>query len=266
MASILPIRSAMRFASLGSGSRGNAWVVEAGTTRILVDCGFGPRNMSQRLARLGLLPAEIDAVFVSHEHSDHVGGVAACASRYGYSVFMTHGTCLAAGFSGDAKFCIELFDSHAPLTVGDIEVRPFPVPHDAREPVQFVFSDGVRRLGVLTDAGHVTAHMTAMLSGCDALVLECNHDADMLAHGNYPRMLKQRIAGRFGHLDNKAAAALLGGIDTTRLRHLVCAHLSEQNNTPALAREAVAAALGCAPEWIAIADQEAGCDWRLLAD
>ena len=143
--------------------------------------------------------------------------------------------------------------------------QPFPVPHDAREPAQFVFFDGVRRLGVLTDLGCSTPHVEASLSGVDGLVLECNHDLDMLMNSAYPASLKQRVAGRFGHLDNEAAAGLLARIDQTRLQHVLAAHLSRQNNQPALARTALAAAMDCAEDWIGIADQSAGFDWRELA-
>lgn len=255
----------MRFASLGSGSRGNALLVEAAGTRLLVDCGFGPRELTRRLARLGLAPADIDAVVITHEHGDHIGGVARCAARFGFGVHMTAGTFGAAGRRlGDAAG-IHLFDGHTAFGVGGIEIRPFPVPHDAREPVQFVFAASGRSLGLLTDAGHVTPHIVAMLGRCDALVLECNHDADMLAGGSYPWPLKQRIAGRFGHLDNRSAAALLRQVDAGRLQHVVCAHLSEQNNTPQLARAALAAALGCQPAWLGVADQETGCDWCAVA-
>lgn len=252
----------MRFASLGSGSRGNALVVEAGRTRILLDCGFGPRNLEARLARVGLLPEDIDAIVVTHEHADHVGGVAACARRYGLDVFLTHGTLGAAPM---ADVGVTVIDSHASFAVGDLELDPFPVPHDAREPAQFVFSDGACRLGVLTDAGCVTPHMVEMLSGCQALVLECNHDAAMLAGGRYPPHLKRRIAGRFGHLDNAAAADLLAQVDRSMLRHVVAAHLSQENNTPALATAALAAVLGCTPDWVGVAGQEEGCDWRDVA-
>ena len=139
------------------------------------------------------------------------------------------------------------------------------VPHDAREPVQFVFGDGARRLGVLTDAGCATPHIEAMLSGCDALVLECNHDAEMLRNSAYPPRLKQRIAGRFGHLDNAASAKLLASLDCGRLQHIVAAHLSQQNNKPELARHALAQALNCELEWIGIADQESGFAWREIS-
>lgn len=248
----------MRFASLGSGSRGNALVVESGGTRILLDCGFGPRNLALRLARLALAPGDIDAIVVTHEHADHLGGVAACGRRHDIDVYLTHGTFGAANLEGVTSHVI---DSHTRFALGDLEVQPYPVPHDAREPVQFVFSDGDHRLGVLTDAGCVTPHMIEMLSGCHALVLECNHDMDMLAGGRYPSHLKRRIAGRFGHLDNRAAADLLGRIDRSRLGHVFAAHLSQENNSPELARAALAPVLGCEPGWIGVADQECGFGW-----
>lgn len=252
----------IRFASLGSGSKGNALLVEAGPTRVLVDCGFGPREAARRLERLGVAPQSIAAVLVTHEHADHVGGVAACAARFGWTLHASHGTATAARQLADCP--VRRFDSHAAFAIGDLAIHPYPVPHDAREPTQFVFSDGARSLGVLTDAGCVTPHILAMLTGCAALVLECNHDADMLARGRYPPPLKRRIAGDYGHLDNRAAAGLLRGIGGAGLAHVVAAHLSEENNTPELARAALADALGCTPDWIGVADQAGGCGWREL--
>jgi phosphoribosyl 1,2-cyclic phosphodiesterase len=154
------------------------------------------------------------------------------------------------------------FDTQDVFAIGMLEVRPFPVPHDAREPVQFVVGDGVHRLGILTDIGVTTRYVEASLSGCDALVLECNHDVDMLAGGDYPWPLKQRISSRLGHLHNEASAALLAALDTSKLRHVIAAHLSQQNNTPAKARAALAQALNCTPDWIGIADQATGFAWR----
>lgn len=252
----------MRFASLGSGSKGNALVVESGRTRILIDCGFGPRELALRLARLGLAPEDLDAILVTHEHGDHVGGVARVARRHSLAVHMSHGTCVAADLAGQAT--VRLFDCHTVFAVGDLQIQPFPVPHDAREPTQFVVSDGRWRLGVLTDAGCVTPHMVEMLDDCDGLVLECNHDADMLRNGSYPWPLKQRVGGRLGHLDNMAAASLLGRIGRRRLQHVVAAHLSEQNNTPDLARAALAGVLGCGGQDVAVASQQQGFDWRQL--
>lgn len=253
----------IRFASLGSGSKGNALLVEAGRTRVLVDCGFGAREMASRLLRLGVEPDSIDAILITHEHADHVGGAAPCAGRFGWAIQASHGTAAAARQL--ANVAVRRFDSHAVFSIGDLEIHPYPVPHDAREPTQFVFSDGAQRLGVLTDVGAITPHIVKMLAECAALVLECNHDADLLAQGRYPPQLKRRIAGAFGHLENQAAADLLRVIGGARLQHVVAAHLSEENNSPALARAALAAALGCAPDWIGVADQAAGCAWRELA-
>lgn len=251
----------MRFASLGSGSRGNCLLVESGNTRVLVDAGFGPRETVRRLNRLGIEASDVNAVLITHEHSDHIGGAYACGSRFDWTVMMTAGTCVASGHSSpEGK--VRLFDSHQIFDFGDITIQPYPVPHDAREPVQFVIGDGAVRLGVLTDAGHVTRHMVAMLSGCDAIVLECNHDSALLANGAYPQALKRRIAGALGHLDNSAAGSLIAQIDRTKLRHVIAAHLSEQNNTPELARDALCRSLNCAPEWIGVASQDVGFDWR----
>ncbi len=255
----------MRFASLGSGSRGNGLAVEVGHTRVLLDCGFGVNEAAARLARLELVPGDLDAIVVTHEHSDHVGGVARFASRHGLPVFLTYGTLTALEGGRSEISEIVVIDSHTPFVIGDIEVRPYLVPHDAREPVQFVFGEGSVRLGVLTDAGSSTPHIEAMLSGLDALVLECNHDLDMLADGSYPPSLKERIASRLGHLDNGAAAQLLASLDCARLQHVIAAHLSQQNNLPELARTALAHALRCAPEWIGVATQDEGFGWREIA-
>jgi phosphoribosyl 1,2-cyclic phosphodiesterase len=254
----------MRFASLGSGSGGNALLVEAGNTLILLDCGFGLAEVTARLARIGLGPGDIDAIIVTHEHEDHAGGVARLARRHELPVYLTYGSMAALGRDRAALPETVVIDGHAPFAIGDIEVRPFPVPHDAREPVQFVLGDGAARLGVLTDIGAPTPHVAQMLSGLEALVLECNHDRAMLEAGPYPAMLKDRIGGPFGHLENAAAARLLGELDCSRLQHVIAAHLSQQNNSPELARAALAGALGCEAGWIGVATQEEGFAWRQI--
>lgn len=256
----------MRFASLASGSRGNCLVAEAGGTRLLLDCGLSTRETARRLGRLGLEPADLSAILVTHEHEDHVGGAFAFAAAHALTVYLTRGTLQAAAGAGKVVDGVrtELVDGRAGFAVGGIEARPFTVPHDAREPVQYVLCDGARSLGVLTDIGAPTPHVLEMLSGCDALVLECNHDRAMLHGGGYPRWLKERIGGALGHLDNEQAAELLGAIDRSRLQHVIGAHLSQQNNRPELARAALARALGCSEDWVGLATQDEGFGWREL--
>ena len=254
----------MRFCCLGSGSEGNGLVVESGATRILIDCGFTVAETVLRLARHGIEPETLAAVVVTHEHGDHIGGVPRFAARFGLPVWLTYGTLAAANGRFRDLPGVHAFDGHDPFAIGDIAVTPIPVPHDAREPVQYVFGDGARRLGLLTDLGISTPHVVECLSGCDALVLECNHDPDLLACSDYPATLKQRISGRHGHLANSAAADLLRAIDSSRLQHLFAAHLSQQNNRPEFARAALAGALGCTPDWIGIAEQSSGFGWRAI--
>ena len=254
----------MRFASLGSGSEGNGLLVEVGDTRILMDCGFGLRDTITRLARLGVSPEQLSGVVVTHEHGDHISGVAKLARRFDIAVWLTHGTlrAQAKAFAHIPK--LNEIDAHTPFAIDAIQVQPYPVPHDAAEPVQYVFSDGARRLGVLTDAGCSTPHIEATLSACDALVLECNHDSELLANGEYPYSLKQRVGGRYGHLNNRQSAEILANLDASRLQHLIAAHLSHKNNTPELAVSALSAVLGCEAEWIGVATQHDGFDWRQI--
>jgi phosphoribosyl 1,2-cyclic phosphodiesterase len=256
----------LRFASLGSGSQGNALVAEAGRTRLMLDCGFTVQETEARLARAGLAPSDLSGIIVTHEHGDHADGVFPFARRHAIPVWITYGTLAALREAGAAvdNCPIRLVDAATAFPVGDLLVQPYTVPHDAREPVQYIVSDGSRRLGVLTDAGCATPHIEANLSGCDALVLECNYDPDMLEAGPYPPSLKARIASRLGHLDNATSAAILAALDRSRLRHVVAAHLSQTNNTPALARAALARALACDPESISVATQEEGFSWRDL--
>ena len=246
----------MRFASLGSGSEGNALVVQSGQTCILMDCGFTLVEASARLARLGLSAEWLSGIVVTHEHGDHIAGVARMARKYSIPVWMTHGTRQARCDTLAGLPKLTEISPHHPFAIGELQVQPYAVPHDAAEPVQCVFSDGAKRLGVLTDTGCSTPHIEAMLSGCDALVLECNHDPEMLANGDYPSSLKQRVGGRFGHLNNRDAAALLARLDNRRLQHIVAAHLSCRNNTRELAVAALSAVLDCDTGWIAVATQQ----------
>jgi phosphoribosyl 1,2-cyclic phosphodiesterase len=239
-------------------------VVQCRRTTVLIDCGFSLREIVRRLARAGLEPADLAAIVLTHEHADHASGAGALARRFRIPLWLTAGTRDVLGFGEESLPGLGHFADPGPFAIGDIELRPYTVPHDAREPCQLVFSNGARRLGLLTDAGHVTAHMTSRLRDCDALILECNHDPDMLADSDYPDTLKARIRGPHGHLDNESAAGLLAALDTGRLQHIVAAHLSEKNNTPWLARAALAGALGGAGERVVVASQEGGLAWREL--
>jgi len=256
----------MRFASLGSGSAGNALVVEVKQTRLMLDCGFSVKETSSRLSRLNLSPADISGIVITHEHDDHAGGAFKFAAKHNIPVWLTYGTLKMATryFPGEHDLRLNIIDSHTAFSIDEIEVRPYPVPHDAREPVQYVFSNGSHTLGVLTDVGRITPHIEEQLSGCHALVLECNHDANMLQNGPYSWSLKKRVGGDLGHLENAESANLLARLDNSKLQHLLAAHLSAKNNTPLLAQSALANVLGCAVDWIGVADQSKGFDWRAI--
>lgn len=225
----------------------------------MVDCGFSCTEVERRLARLERTPADVDAILVTHEHTDHIGGVARLARKHGIPVWATCGT-LAAGEDGGFDRA-NRFSCHRPFAIGALQVRPFPVPHDAREPCQFVFDDGVARLGILTDIGSLTPHVVRSLDGVDALMLEFNHDIEMLAVGPYPPRLKQRVGGDFGHLNNAQAAELLRRLDRSRLRRLVAAHLSEKNNHPERVRRVLEETLAGDACDCLIACQDEGFDW-----
>ena len=256
----------MRFASLASGSSGNCLVAEAAGTVVLLDCGLALTETERRLARLGLEPSRVRAILVTHEHGDHADGAFEFAAAHRVAVYLTHGTMAALKAEGKVLdgVSLVLVNGRQAFFVDGIQLLPFTVPHDAREPVQYVVSDGATKLGVITDVGVSTPHVERMLSGLDALVLECNYDYDMLWNGGYPRWLKERIAGPFGHLDNCESERLLRAIDRSRLKHVIGAHLSQQNNRPALARAALARGLGCEESWVSLASQDDGFGWRSI--
>lgn len=256
----------MRFASLGSGSAGNALLVEVNRTTVMLDCGFSIKETAARLARLNVEPEGISGIVVTHEHDDHAGGVFKFAAKYQIPVWLTYGThkMVSRYMPNQHHLQLNIIDSHCAFAVDDVEVHPYPVPHDAREPIQCLFSDGNLKLGVLTDVGRSTPHIEEKLSDCHALVLECNHDANMLKTGPYSWPLKQRVGGELGHLENSDAALLLSKLNHQQLQHVVAAHLSAKNNTPQLARSALAKVLGCEDDFIGIADQTLGFDWRTI--
>ena len=238
-------------------------MIESGDTCVLVDCGFSTREMEKRLPRLDKSPQDIDAILVTHEHGDHVRGVARLSRKYQVPVWMTSGTYSHCKQREEYPH-LSLFSSHLGFSINELEVSPFPVPHDAREPVQFVFSNGLQRLGILTDTGSITPHIKTMLDGLDALLLEGNHDMDMLMGGSYSLSLKKRVSGRTGHLSNDQAAELLQSIDCSKLQYIVAAHLSEKNNHPDIVIETFASAMNCSRQRIELADQEEGFYWKDL--
>lgn len=257
----------LRFTSLGSGSSGNATLVEAQPrggvrpTRLLVDCGLAPRQLALRLAMRGLLPADIDAVFVTHEHSDHVGGVLALQSRHGIPVWASAGTWARATAKLHKAPACQLARDGEAIAIGCLSLQPFSVPHDAAEPLQLTCTDGRRRIGILTDIGEPTDAVALALQGCDAMLLETNHDRELLAAGAYPVWLKRRIGGRLGHLANEQSATLLDACRHAGLRHVLAAHLSQQNNRPELALAALRGALCASNTALSVADPHSGSAW-----
>ena len=255
--SFSPNRAAA-FASLGSGSRGNGTVVSLGGVYVLVDCGFTLKQTRERLARLGLAPEQISAVLVTHEHADHVQGVAPLAREYGLPIHASHGT--RRGVADWDDLDVRPFNGHQQFDVCGVHVTPVPVPHDAREPTQFVLEGGGVRVGVLTDLGHVTRHVEDAYRHCDALLVEANHDREMLWGGDYPVHLKYRIASPLGHLANEQTVALLEEIGSVSMRHVIVGHISQQNNCAARIERAFAGLAARLPN-LAFATQGEGFGW-----
>ena len=252
------------FASLGSVSKGNATLIEAGQndndTRILLDCGFSTKELESRLVKLDRSASTITAIVITHEHSDHVSGAGRLSRKYNIPVWLTVGTFHACRDNDFYKTCY--INSHVDFDIDDIRLQPFPVPHDAREPCQFVFTDGASRLGILTDLGYYTPHIINHLDKLDSLLLECNYDEEMLLGGAYPQSLKKRVQGNKGHLDNKHSAELLKKLDVTQLKNIVGMHVSEKNNTEEYALNALCEGLGCEQNAVSLASQADGFSWR----
>ena len=253
----------LRFRSLASGSSGNATLIEGSDglhrTRVLVDCGLGLRQLMARLAVEGIDPADLDGIFITHEHGDHIGCAPMLVARYGVPLWTSAGTAQYAAFAG-LESARNLVRDGQVFAIGGLQLHPFTVPHDAREPLQLRCTDGDRVLGLMTDIGHVTGHALAALAGCHALVLESNHDVELLAQSRYPDFLKRRVGGQHGHLSNVQAAAALGALHHDRLNTVVAAHLSERNNRPELVSRAFAAVLGCGEADVLLAERH-GRGW-----
>ena len=233
-------------------------MVEWAQGSLLIDCGFSVREAELRLARLGKSARGLTAILVTHEHSDHIKGVAALARRYDLPVYMTPGTYHSKDLGELPE--LNLIHAYASFQLNGLQVNPVAVPHDAREPTQFVFEYAGLRLGILTDLGSITPHVEAAYQACDAILLEANHDPFMLASGSYPPSLKQRVGGQWGHLSNQQAAGFLQRIDTQHLQHLVVAHISQKNNSLGVARAALDP-VAQAVKQVTYACQDQGFDW-----
>jgi phosphoribosyl 1,2-cyclic phosphodiesterase len=259
----------LRFRVLGSGSSGNSTLVEGGGARVLLDAGLGPRQLAERLESAGVDPASLDAVFLSHEHTDHARGAAAFSARWGVPLAGTRGTRAAAGLEAARLPRYRAIEPGETLPLRRLAVRAVAVPHDAARPVAFVLSAGGVAFGHATDVGHVSRGLVEALHGCTAILVESNYDPCLLRDGPYPWSLKERILGPYGHLSNDDAARLLEKGLGAPCSRVVLAHLSRKNNHPELALMAATRALEragrrvevslAAPEgtgWIAVAGRE----------
>ncbi len=231
----------MDYACIGSGSGGNAAVIRHEENVLLLDCGLTIKETLRRLDELDLHPSNLLAIVVTHEHGDHSSGVAKLARRFNLPVWMTRGT---QRRTRDVRIAdLHFFRAERNFTIGPFEFHPFAVPHDAAEACQFVISRGVQKLAILTDLGMITPRVIDSVETATALVLECNHDEDMLRDGPYPPALQVRVGGDYGHLSNRQAAGLLAAFDASAVQFILLAHLSEKNNTPDRAVEAIAGVL-----------------------
>lgn len=254
----------LRIVVLGSGSGGNALIVESEGYRVLVDAGFSPRELERRMAQVGVEPGSLGAVLLTHEHRDHIQGADRFTRRFRLPIYATQGTLEASGLAADGDRPTLPLRSGEPCEVGSLQVEPFALPHDAREPVGLVIQDGRgRRIGLVADLGSRSRLAWGRLMDLDLLVLECNHDLEMLRAGPYPWALKQRVASRHGHLSNREAAEGAVELLCDRLRWVVLYHLSRTNNLPALAAATVGEALAVAGSRaeIVVTDQKRPTGW-----
>jgi len=250
----------IRFCSLGSGSKGNATLIAFGETILMIDCGFSIKETIRRLALKGIKPEQITGIIVTHEHSDHISGVAGFSKRFAIPVWLNRGTSLHK--KSESIPHRQVFNSHHPFKINDFEVQPIPVPHDSREANQFVFATKGKRIGVLTDVGQITEHMVHAYSGCSALLLEFNYDTQLLMNGAYPYSLKTRVSGDLGHLSNEQSVKFLKNIESSQLEVLAAMHKSEENNCDTIIESHLQAFTKDKTIEHLIATQKEGFEWR----
>ena len=230
----------MKYAALASGSNGNCYYVENGGDAVLIDVGVSAKQVEQRMRNLDILPSTIKAVFVTHEHTDHVRGLAVFCKRYGVPVYLTAGTMQGISLQLPPSL-LHIIKPDERVLIGSLQITGVPKYHDACEPCSFIISDGVHSLGLLTDIGRVCGRVEEVIRQADVLLLEANYDEDLLDKGSYPVFLKQRIRGGYGHLSNQLALAAVLQFKSSQLQHLILGHLSGKNNTVALVEELFAA-------------------------
>ena len=253
----------LQFASLGSGSSGNSTLVRVDDTLLLVDTGFSAKAITQRLATLDVNPADLSAILISHEHSDHVKGLSVLSRKHNIPVWLTRGTYQKLK---DKKLpAVEFIHPHGSFCIGDAKITPFPIPHDAAEPCQYIIGDGRRRVAIATDMGFVTEYVYDQLTGIDALLLEANYDEEMLSNGSYPWALRKRIDGNYGHLSNDQSASLAAALEHGGLQKLCLGHLSENNNTPDTALDSVANRLRRADDDVHVLQRYNSSPWYAVA-
>lgn len=249
----------VRVTSLGSGSKGNATVIQSKQAQLLIDCGFSCKELERRLQIKGLAPEDITAVLVTHEHGDHFNGVPRFCNKYNVPVWMSKGASLDKKANGLKQ--VNLFNGHHDFYLDNIKISPVAVPHDSREAYQFTFEINEIKIGLLTDVGHITPFIEQRYQQCDLLMLEFNHDLGLLLNGNYPSSLKARVSENFGHLNNQQAANFLTKNITAQLKYLIVMHVSEQNNHEQLILQSIKEKNIKSNTQVIIANQKLGSDW-----
>ena len=254
----------MKFASLGSGSKGNATIIDTENGCLMIDCGFSIKETTRRLERVGKSPQDISAILVTHEHSDHWKGVLPFSSKFSIDVYATAGCYRAVNVSPATSELLKVICSHSEFMINNVHVLPIPVPHDANEPVQYILSYDQYRLGILTDVGNITPYIIEQYNNCTGLLVEANHDVELLQAGAYPKFLKDRVAGQWGHLNNHQTASLLSAINQQSIQKLVIGHISESNNNSFRVKQVIEEVFTDA-EKIIYANQNEGFDWMYLS-
>lgn len=254
----------MRFASLGSGSKGNATLIESDGACILLDCGFSRRTLLQRLGDLGVCVSDIQAICITHEHSDHVKGVQAIAENDGIKIYSSFGTARKMNWLEHPLWhCLKQGES---TCLAGIEVKPYLVPHDAQEPFQYIFEKSGKKLGILSDLGFVTPHLLKAFKRCHGLQIEANHDPYMLRNGPYPISLQKRVEGNYGHLSNQQCADFVQHVYWSGLSKLTIGHISEKNNSQQLVKDVLSRAIPTESLEPQILDQSQVGDWQILVE